>query len=106
MKIRNILIGMLLLASVGCSNFLDEFSQTNIRASKISDYDELLLGSVYVPSLTPGGQTYIYPTPARSCSFFNMMDDDINGVEMDNMVTSGDINLVGIGIWQSFAQNQ
>ena len=27
MKIRNILIGMLLLASVGCSNFLDEFSQ-------------------------------------------------------------------------------
>lgn len=105
MKIRNILIGMLLLASVGCSNFLDEFSQTNIRASKISDYDELLLGSVYMPSLTPGGQTYIYPTPARSCSFFNMMDDDINGVEMDNMVTSGDINLVGNGIWQSFAQN-
>ena len=50
MKIRDILIGTLLLVSAGCGNFLDEFSQTNIRASKISDYDELLLGSVYMPS--------------------------------------------------------
>lgn len=90
MKIRNILIGMLLLASVGCSNFLDEFSQTNIRASKISDYDELLLGSVYMPSLQPNEPTYyVYPRPATSCSFFNMMDDDINGVETDNLVNVG-----------------
>ena len=90
MKIRNILIGMLLLASVGCSNFLDEFSQTNIRASKISDYDELLLGSVYMPSLQPNEPTYyIYPRPATSCSFFNMMDDDINGVDIEALNSVG-----------------
>ena len=90
MKIRNILIGMLLLASVGCSNFLDEFSQTNIRASKISDYDELLLGSVYMPSLKPNEPTYyVYPRPATSCSFFNMMDDDINGVDIEALNSVG-----------------
>ena len=90
MRIRNILIGSLLMVSVGCSNFLDEFSQTNIRASKISDYDELLLGSVYVPSFEPQAPTsYVYPRPSTSCSFFNMMDDDINGVEMDALISGG-----------------
>lgn len=90
MKIRDILIGTLLLVSAGCGNFLDEFSQTNIRASKISDYDELLLGSVYMPSLEPNEPTnYIYPRPSNSCSFFNMMDDDINGVDVDALSEVG-----------------
>ena len=118
MKIRNILIGMLLLASVGCSNFLDEFSQTNIRASKISDYDELLLGSVYIPSLNPdeGIQSYIYPRAGLSCSFFNMMDDDFNCVEFPSLGSGGTLisqnelpsfsnNMFGYMTWQKDLTN-
>lgn len=71
---------------------MDEFSQTYIRASKISDYDELLLGSVYLPSIKPNpvpGGTFIYPSGGRSCSFFNMLDDDINGVVADIFYETG-----------------
>ena len=103
MRIRNILIGSLLMVSVGCSNFLDEFSQTNIRASKISDYDELLLGSVYVPSFEPQAPTsYVYPRPSTSCSFFNMMDDDINGVEMEALISGGGTYYAQTG-WVTFS---
>ena len=96
-KITNILIaGLLILACGGCGDFLDEFSQTYIRASKISDYDELLLGSVYLPSLepNPSGGTYIYPSGGHSCDFFNMLDDDINGVVNNNFNATGNITFI------------
>lgn len=34
----------------GCSNFLSEYSQDMVRAKTVADFDEVLLGSVYVPS--------------------------------------------------------
>ena len=34
----------------GCSNFLSEYSQYMVRAKTVADFDEVLLGSVYVPS--------------------------------------------------------
>lgn len=89
-----------LLVCVGCSNFLDEYSQTYIRASKISDYDELLLGSVYIPSLIPNPpHAYVYPSGSNSCDFLNTLDDDIN------MTIEPEINRVGgtkpLTQWQS-----
>ena len=36
----------------GCSNFLSEYSQDMVRAKTVADFDEVLLGSVYVPRLT------------------------------------------------------
>lgn len=97
-KITNIIIASLLIfACGGCDSFLDEFSQTYIRASQISDYDELLLGSVYLPSYqpNPSGGTYIYPSGSRSCDFLNMLDDDFNSVCAESYVSTGS-NLIAL----------
>lgn len=90
MKINNIIGGLLLLSTTGCSGFLEEYSQTEIRASKISHYDELLLGSVYIPSKMPGG-SFILPG-GGSCDFFNMLDDDVNTVSELNIDNTGGDN--------------
>ena len=95
MRIKNIIIGSaLLLLGSSCSNFLDEFSQTYIRASKVSDYDELLLGSVYVASMNPQ-PPYSYGIPGgSSCDFFNYLDDDMNTVEEASLSMSGGLPYV------------
>lgn len=92
MKLKNILfIGVLLIFNISCSGFLDEFSQTYIRASKISDYDELLLGSVYVPSMNPN-PPFSYGLPSGgSCDFFNYLSDDINTVEEEQLPMVGSL---------------
>lgn len=103
MKLKNIVFGILLFSLTGCGDFLDEFSQTYIRASKISDYDELLLGSVYMPSRNPAPPySYVYPS-GNSCDFFNLLDDDINGVEMEKLYTYGGNNYATTQ-WQSMAK--
>ena len=100
MKIRNIIGGILLLAMFGCGDFLDEYSQTFIRASKISDYDELLLGSVYIKSISPDPPfSYVYPSGYNTCDFLNVLDDDLN------VVCEEAINRIGgdkpINQWES-----
>lgn len=112
MKIRNIVIigSILLLLGSGCSNFLDEFSQTYIRASKVSDYDELLLGSVYIASMNPQ-PPYSYGLPnGGSCDFFNYLDDDMNTVAEASLPMTGSLpyrqwfdmsrTLFGYSAWQ------
>lgn len=90
MKLTKIIGLFYLLFSIGCSDFLDEYSQTYIRASKISDYDELLLGAVYIPSLTPVPPTYyVYPSGSNVCDFLNVLDDD------SNVTTEAEINRAG-----------
>ena len=32
----------------GCSDFLSEYSQDQVRAKTVTDFDEVLLGSVYI----------------------------------------------------------
>lgn len=100
MKVRNVITGILLLACTGCDGFLEEYSQTYIRASKISDYDELLLGSVYIGSIKSNPpMSYVYPSGGHTCDFFNTLDDDIN------VVSESSINMVGgdkpITQWES-----
>lgn len=91
MKIRNIIGGILLVALSGCGHFLDEYSQTFIRASKISDYDELLLGSVYIKSIQPNiaQMYYVYPSGNNVCGFFNVLDDDVSTVCVDEYTMIG-----------------
>ena len=48
---KNILfIGLLLLSMSACSSFLEEYSQDLARVENITDLDELLLGSAYLPA--------------------------------------------------------
>ncbi|MFR7876539.1 MAG: hypothetical protein ACLU4J_09195 [Butyricimonas paravirosa] len=48
---KNILfIGLLLFTLSACSDFLKEYSQDLSKVETISDLDELLLGSAYLPA--------------------------------------------------------
>ena len=48
---KNILfIGLLLLSMSACSSFLEEYPQDLARVENITDLDELLLGSAYLPA--------------------------------------------------------
>ena len=58
---------------VACDDFLSEYSQDMVIAKTVTHLDEVLLGSVYVPSYgvtAPDGQSV--------CGFLNILDDDIN----------------------------
>ena len=113
MKIKNIIIGSaILLLGSSCNSFLEEYSQTFIRASKVSDYDELLLGSVYEPSYTPSSSWYAIPQVGSPCAFLNVLDDDMNTVAEEDgaLMQGGDYpypywysesnNLFGFSAWQ------
>lgn len=76
--IKNIYIFLLCIGlmcgSTSCSDFLDTYSQDMVIPSSVTDLDEVLLGSVYMPS----SQISNGPSGTRSCGFFNILDDDVN----------------------------
>lgn len=84
---KNSILVLILLLSCGCSNFLSEYSQDMVRAKTIADFDEVLLGSVYIPI----ENALIDPKTLvnrKALSFLNIMDDDINTVQTDKGVPS------------------
>lgn len=64
----------LLVCCSGCSNFLEDYSQSQTVAKKVSHFDELLLGDGYLPAVK---RNYISTDHA---GFLNVMDDDITTV--------------------------
>lgn len=46
---KNIFIVLIILIASAC-NYLDDYSQDLVVAKSVSDLDEVLLGSVYLPS--------------------------------------------------------
>ena len=74
-KLYQFIPGVLLaLGSTSCSDFLEAYSQDMVIPSTVTDLDEVLLGSVYIPSQEIG----VGPSGMRSCGFFNILDDDVN----------------------------
>lgn len=73
---KNIIILLICTASFICSScgdFLEEYSQDMIIAKQVSDLDEVLLGSVYLPS-----SEISYGMTSSGCgSFLNLLTDDI-----------------------------
>ncbi|MBQ8500746.1 MAG: RagB/SusD family nutrient uptake outer membrane protein [Bacteroides sp.] len=58
---------------VACDDFLSEYSQDMVVAKTVDHLDEVLLGSVYMPSFA------VYnPSGSSVCGFLNILDDDIN----------------------------
>lgn len=98
----SLLLGMLGMSS--CDDFLEAYSQSMTVAKTVDNLDEVLIGSIYLPSAiistgpmggTPGG-------------FFNILDDDVNtgrGEAMYNNTSMGWNNCVrglfGYFAWQS-----
>ncbi len=66
-------IGVLAVGSVGCSDFLDEYSQDLVVAKNVQHLDELLIGSVYLRS-----HKVEYGMSPGTYGFVNLLDDDIN----------------------------
>ncbi len=60
------------LTTTACGDFLNEYSQDKVTATEVSHLDELLLGSVYMPSTAQNGPSASY------CGFLNILDDDVN----------------------------
>lgn len=72
-RIKYIIIALLFS---GCSDFLKEYSQDLVVAKSVSDLDEVLLGSGYMPSIeikTIGANNLV-------CPWLNMLDDNVNTV--------------------------
>ena len=46
---NTIIIGILLFTLNACTHFLEEYSQELAKVETITDLDELLLGSAYLP---------------------------------------------------------
>lgn len=65
-----------LLALSGCDHFLKEYSQDLVVAKNVSDLDEVLLGSAYIPSV----QYSEINVTGDYCPWLNLLDDDINTV--------------------------
>lgn len=72
---KKLLYGIIVaLFCFGCSNFLEEYSQSQTVAKKVSHFDELLLGDGYLPSVN---KKYISTDHA---GFLNVLDDDVTTV--------------------------
>lgn len=70
---------LLTMSFASCDDFLSEYSQDMVVAKTVTHLDEVLLGSVYVPTqeiVGPSG-----PSGGRLCGFMNIMDDDVNTVK-------------------------
>ena len=97
-----LLAGMLGMSA--CNDFLEAYSQSMTVAKTVYNLDEVLIGSIYLPSLI------ISTGPAASIpgGFFNVLDDDVNtgrGNALDNNASIAWSNCVrdmfGYFAWQS-----
>ena len=72
---KNILIVLIMVMVTGC-NYLEDYSQDLVLASSVSDFDEVLLGDVYIPS-----KTEVKDLAWGDVGWWlHIMDDDVNGV--------------------------
>lgn len=72
-KIIYIIVAAILL--VGCDSFLGDYSQDLVVPRTVSDFDEIMLGSLYIPSKTVSELRQ--GTPGW---WLHILDDDINTV--------------------------
>lgn len=92
-----IYISCLLILS-GCNHFLKEYSQDLVVAKNVSDLDEILLGSAYIPSI----QYSEINVTGDYCPWLNLLDDNINTVIGTGSAITFDpsYNAFGYTTWQ------
>ena len=81
-----IIIGMLLFTLSACSSFLEEYSQELAKVETITDLDELLLGSAYLPvaKITTSSKYSVNLTSTQYITFINFMSDELRQNELTN----------------------
>lgn len=81
---------IVLFLLAGCGKFLDDYSQDLVIVKKVSDLDEILLGSVYLPSkevpeINQGGVAW----------WLHLLDDDVNTV-IEKTAARGRVEMEGV----------
>lgn len=84
---RNLIYLMLICLCCGCGDFLSEYSQDMVRAKTVTDFDEVLIGSVYVPIEAVSNATLV--SHSRAISWLNLMDDDVNAAGAESATNDG-----------------
>ena len=77
MKRIYIIISMLSFMFASCSGFLEEYSQDTAYVRGYEDLDELLLGSVYMPTNAPEHMGYTYGTDGWYYPYIYLMTDEV-----------------------------
>ena len=77
MKRIYIIISMLSFMFASCSGFLEEYSQDTAYVRGYEDLDELLLGSVYMPTNAPEHMGYTYGTDGWYYPYIHLMTDEV-----------------------------
>lgn len=97
---KKIIYALVLFLCCGCSNFLEEFSQDLVTAKTVEDFNEVLLGSGYIPSK----EISIISGNSNYCPWLNLLDDDINTTgartNVNGFAVSMLRNLFGYVTWQ------
>ena len=80
MKRIYIIISMLSFMFASCSGFLEEYSQDTAYVRGYEDLDELLLGSVYMPTNAPEHMGYTYGTDGWYYPYIHLMTDEVKKI--------------------------
>lgn len=101
MTIRNLFFAStLLIATAGCGDFLEEYSQDQQYVRSWSDLDELLLGDCYIPVNTTGE----YNTFTNYGMFLHLLADEIDdntiGGSMSDSKSGVHTYTFGVRTWQ------
>lgn len=95
MKIMKYIFGFLLLLSIGgCSDFLEESSQDEVRPSTVDDMEQLLIGEIYMDgdNTTMDGQNW-----GKFCNgYTEMMTDDM---QCNGLIYESDQSSLESGRW-------
>ena len=99
---KNILfIGLLLFTLSACSDFLKEYSQYLSKVETISDLDELLLGSAYLPA-SKYNYNVLVSTDDPYNLFIHLMSDEVeqNGKTNSGVMIHSAETMFGYYTWQ------
>lgn len=77
MRTRYIFAFMAAIMLTGCGDFLEEQSQDKAYVKTLNDLDELLLGSVYMPTGTPASIAYDYLDKPYYYPYVHLMSDEL-----------------------------
>lgn len=84
MKRVYIIVSILSFIFASCSGFLEEYSQDTAYVRGYEDLNELLLGSVYMPTKTPEHMGYTYGSDSWYYPYIHLMTDEVQ----ENIVSS------------------
>lgn len=86
-------LALLVLGTVSCGDFIEEYSQNLSYVNTVEDLEEVLIGDAYWVNVKGGANFYLY--------FLNVMDDDVSSVTFSHNTSSVGYRLRKFYTWQA-----